>query len=150
MIKNLISYFAFVLVVYFLLKFTFDYFDDSNKFDTYNLEGYIYKKNFSIKSLRRPIIFIHLPDNTRLVPLENRDITKVPEINDALLYLNIKSVIRHCGKSNDIVIFDNTNVVDLLDDERRCYIYYMPQIYLVKIRKLGEYVNVKYYTNMVV
>ena len=51
------------------------------------------------------------------MPLEHRDITKVPEINDALLYLNIKSVIRHCGKSYDIVIFDNTNVVDLLDDE---------------------------------
>ena len=117
MIKNLFKYFAFILAVYVLLKIIFDYFDKSIKFDTYDLEGYIYKKNFSVKSLTRPIIFIHLPNNTRLVPLEHRDITKVPEINDALLYLNIKSVIRHCGKSYDIVIFDNTHVVDLLDDE---------------------------------
>lgn len=117
MIKNLIAYFAFILAMYFILKITFDYFDKSNKIDTYDLEGYIYKKNFSLKSLSKPIIFIHLPNNTRLVPLEHRDITKVPEINDAILYLNIKSVIRHCGKSYDIVIFDNTNVIDLLDDD---------------------------------
>lgn len=117
MFKNLIIYFTFILAVYFLVKVLFDYFDTSNKFDTYDLEGYIYKKNFSVKSLRRPIIFIHLPNNSRLAPLEQRDITKVPELNDAILYLNIKSVIRHCGKTHDIVIFDNTNVADLLDDD---------------------------------
>ena len=117
MTKKLIIFFVFLIFVIFIMKIIYDNFDTNKKFDIYDLDGYVYKNNFSLKSLRKPIIFIHLPSKLNLNPIEHRDIMAQPSINDALVYINIKSVIKHCGKDYDVVIFDNSNISDILDDD---------------------------------
>lgn len=116
MTKKLIIYFVYLILVVFLVKTLFDYMNRDNAVEIYDLDGYLYKNNFSLKSLSKPIIFIHLPSQLRHNPIEHREIETKLGINDAFVHMNIKSVIKHCGRTHHVVIFDNSNVTDILSD----------------------------------
>ena len=83
MTKKLIIYFVFLIIMIFVVKSLFDYLNRNNAVQIYDLNGYLYKNNFSLKSLSKPIIFIHLPSQLRHNPIEHRNIDTELGINDA-------------------------------------------------------------------
>ena len=81
-----------------------------------DIDSYFYSDSY-IKESKRRKIWIHIPfekNSRKWVNFGSRTST---DLNLAYMTLCIKSIIDTCGDSYDIIIFDDTNIPQLIDTE---------------------------------
>ena len=87
----------------------------NKKVPIHDLDGYFYNDLVDLKRLTKPKIFIHLPLERNERNWENFGSRTSTNMNMSIAYLNIKSVIRHCGHYYDVILMDNQNMYDVLE-----------------------------------
>ena len=87
----------------------------SPKMPVYDLNGYLYKNKVDIRKLTKPKIFIHLPLEKNERNWKEFGSRTSEKMNMSIVYLCIKSIIANCGHHYDVIIFDNENMVDMID-----------------------------------
>ena len=87
--------------------------DDSNIID---INSYFYSDSYVKESSKRKI-WIHIPFEKNSRKWENFGSRTSTNLNLAYMTLCIKSIIDTCGDSYDIIIFDDTNIPQLINTE---------------------------------
>lgn len=87
----------------------------NKKVPIHDLDGYFYNDMVDLKRLTKPKIFVHLPLERNERNWESFGSRTSTSMNMSIVYLNIKSIIRHCGHYYDVVIMDNQNMHDILE-----------------------------------
>jgi hypothetical protein len=84
------------------------------KMNIYDLDGY-FVESVNLNHSYKPKIFVHLPleRNERL--WDSFGSRSTEQMNLSIAYMSILSIIKHCGGKYDVILFDNSNIRDLLD-----------------------------------
>ena len=82
-----------------------------------NLMNYYFNNYTNIDNLSNQKIFIHLPYERNERKWINFGSRSSKELNNDLIVLSIRSIIRSCGNKYNIILYDNHSVKQLLDEE---------------------------------
>jgi hypothetical protein len=115
-------YYLFILIifVFFLNTYVEKYFNKiSNRMISINnVDDYYYKNKISLETLKKnKKIWIHVPFSHNTRYWDSFGSRTSDDLNIPYVYLCIKSVIELCGDDFDIIIYDDSNISDILHDD---------------------------------
>jgi len=90
--------------------------EEESDFTKIDIDSYFYSDTY-IKESKQRKIWIHLPFEKNSRKWSNFGSRTSTDLNLAYMTLCIKSIIDNCGDSYDIIIFDDTNIPQLIDTE---------------------------------
>ncbi len=116
---KLLYYLLFCLVIMYII-YNFDTFFEvigikSPKMKLRDLNGYFYNETVNMHKLLKPKIFIHVPIERNQRNWESFGSRTSNDLNLSIVYLCLKSVIQTCGHKYDVILFDNDNMVEMLE-----------------------------------
>ena len=89
---------------------------EETKTTLFDIDSYFYSDSY-IKESKKRKIWIHIPFEKNSRKWSNFGSRTSTDLNLAYMTLCIKSIIDTCGDSYDIIIFDDTNIPQLIDTE---------------------------------
>ena len=87
---------------------------------TNNVDDYFYRNNIVLQSLKREKIWIHIPFERNSRVWDDFGSRSSHDLNIAYVYLCLKNVIDKCGLMYDVIIYDDSNIPDILEEDCEC------------------------------
>lgn len=82
-----------------------------------NVDDFYYKNYLALKTLKKPKIWIHIPFHKNSRHWESFGSRSNENLNLPFVYMCLKSIIDSCGHNFDVIIYDDSNIVDILQEE---------------------------------
>ena len=114
-------YYLFILILfaYFVYTYYIKYYGKkSDELVTINnVDDYYYKNSLALNTLKKPKVWIHMPFSRNSRHWESFGSRTSENMNIPFVYMCLKSIIDNCGDKYNIIIYDDTNIVDILQED---------------------------------
>mgnify|MGYP001323379912 CR=1 FL=1 len=82
-----------------------------------NVDDYYYKDILVLKTLKKPKIWVHIPFSKNSRHWESFGSRTTENLNIPFIYLSMKTIIDACGDKFDVILYDDTNIPDILQED---------------------------------
>jgi hypothetical protein len=83
-----------------------------------NVDDYFYKNRVALSTLKKTKIWVHVPFEVNSRNWSSFGSRNSSDLNFPYIYLCIKSIIDTCGKDHDVIIYDDSNIQDILENKQ--------------------------------
>lgn len=113
-----IIFVIFILILFFNQMKVYNYDWLFPKHEEEEIDFYFYEHYKNIKNIKKPIIFVHLPQDYNQRNWDSFYSRTNKKLNLDICRVCIKSLLQRCSNSNyKVIIFNNTHIKDILDEE---------------------------------